>query len=376
MTKEEKPDNVDPLTLAAENTHNREPDRMPNDWKNHAVTSSTPLRDCLRVLDQGMQIALVVDDGCHLLGTITDGDVRRALLNGKELDTPVDQVMNRNPVTGLVEEGRALWQRTMQRHGLRHLPLLDAQGCMVDLVRFRLPSEPRRSTPVVLMAGGLGTRLRPLTDKVPKPMLKVGSKPVLETIIENFAAQGFHRIFLCINYMGEMIREHFGDGRRWDVEIQYLEESKRLGTAGALGLLPELPDEPLVVMNGDLLTKVDFVRLLDFHRRQGFIATMAMREYCHQVPYGVLQLGEGYRISQLLEKPVQRHFVNAGIYILNPETLKLIPEDQYYDMTTLFDQLIAGDRPVGSFPLRDYWIDIGRLEDLEQAHNDFAEMFP
>jgi dTDP-glucose pyrophosphorylase len=350
---------------------------MTKGWRDIALGPDTPMRESMEVLDRGaMQIALVTDpDGCHLLGTVTDGDIRRAILRGKGMETPAWDFMNPNPVTGLLEEGRESWQRTMQRHTLRHLPLLDAEGCVVDLVRYELPREPGRANPVVLMAGGLGIRLRPLTSQVPKPLVKVGSRPVLETLVERFADQGFSDLYLCINYKGELIREHFRDGSRWGVHITYLEEQRRLGTAGALSLLPERPKEPVIVMNGDLLTRVDFVRLLDFHRRQGFAATMAMREYRHQVPYGVLQLGDGYRITQLVEKPVQRYQVSAGIYVLEPRVLELVPQGSYYDMPILFGELIARKDPVGSFPLRDYWIDIGRLEDLEQAHADFAEIF-
>jgi dTDP-glucose pyrophosphorylase len=349
---------------------------MTKTWRDIALDNEASVQDALAVLDAGsMQIALVVEDDCHLTGTVTDGDIRRALLRGKGLDTPIREVMNANPITGLVEEGRDIWQRTMHRHSLRHLPVLDTQGCVVDLVRYEAPAEPLRNTPVVIMAGGLGTRLRPLTNELPKPLIPIGSKPVLETIIENFASQGFHRLYLCINYKGQMIREHFGDGSDWDVEITYIEESDRLGTAGALSLLPKLPDEPLIVMNGDLLTKVDFVRLLDFHNKQGFMATMAMREYSHQIPYGVLQVGSGYRVEKLVEKPIERYYVSAGIYILDPQSMEKIPDGEFYDMPTLFEQLMADGQSVGSFPLRDYWIDIGRMEDLERASAEFLEMF-
>lgn len=349
---------------------------MKTSWRDIAVASSANVQQTLEVLDRGgLQIALVIDDNCHLAGTVTDGDVRRALLRGITMASPIIEVMNPNPHTGLMEEEPASWQRTMHRHSLRHLPILDTRGCLVDLARYQMPSEPSRSTPVVIMAGGLGRRLRPLTDHTPKPMLPVGPKPVLQTIIENFAEQGFHNIYLCLNYKGEMIRRHFGDGAKLGVNITYIEEDRRLGTAGALSLLPDIPREPIVVMNGDLLTKVDFVRLLDFHNKQGFVATMAMREFSQQVPYGVLKIAEGYRIEALIEKPVERYYVNAGIYILDPETLQQVPDQKFYDMPTLFNRLLEQRRPVGSFPLRDYWVDIGRLEDLERASDEFTEMF-
>lgn len=349
---------------------------MTKTWRDIALDSQASVQEALAVLDAGsMQIALVVEDDCHLTGTVTDGDIRRSLLRGKTLDTPICEVMNANPITGLVEEGREIWQRTMHRHSLRHLPILDTQGCVVDLVRYQSPIEPVRNTPVVIMAGGLGTRLRPLTNELPKPLIPIGSKPVLETIVENFSNQGFYRLYLCINYKGQMIREYFGDGSQWDVEITYVEETDRLGTAGALSLLPKLPSEPFIVMNGDLLTKVDFVRLLDFHNKQGFMATMAMREYRHQIPYGVLQIGNGYRVEKLVEKPIERYYVNAGIYILNPGVMNKVPMAKFYDMPALFEQLMNEGQSVGSFPLRDYWIDIGRMEDLERASAEFLEMF-
>ncbi len=349
---------------------------MPDSWKDIAIEPAASVRAALEIIDRGAkQIALVVEDACHLSGTITDGDIRRALLKGRTLETPVSEVMNPNPVTGLLEEDERIWQRTMQRHSLRHLPILDKRGCVIELAEYRIPSEPSRSTPVVIMAGGLGTRLRPLTENIPKPLVPVGPKPVLETIIENFASQGFENIHLCLNYKGHMIRDYFGDGAQLGVQIAYITEDRRLGTAGALSLLSETPDQPIIVMNGDLLTKVDFVRLLEFHNRQGFVATMAMREYSHQIPYGVLRIGDGYRIEQLREKPVERHYVNAGIYVLSPEALQLVPGQKFYDMPTLFERLMDMQRPVGSFPLRDYWVDIGRIEDLERASEEFAEMF-
>lgn len=346
-----------------------------SDWKKAAVTPQATMRDALSAIDGGrMYIALVVDGTCHLLGTVTDGDIRRALLHGSTLETPVTQVMNPHPVTGLVDEDDIIWQRTMARHQLRHLPLLSADGCVVDLVRYRPPAEPERDNLVVLMAGGLGTRLRPLTETVPKPLLTIGNKPILETIVENFVSQGFSRFVLCINYRGAQIREHFGDGRRWGVEIRYVEEPSRMGTAGALSLLPERPTKPFFVMNGDLLTKVDFVRLLTFHHQREAAATLCVREYSHQIPYGVVEM-DRYRVTHLVEKPMQHYWVNAGIYLLQPDTLDLIPPQRFFDMTELLGALTAAGRTVTGFPLREYWIDIGQVGEFEQAHNDYEEYF-
>jgi len=344
-------------------------------WQEVALKSGANLREALQVIDtSAMQIALVVDDDQRLLGTVTDGDIRRASLRGEGMSTPVEDVMNANPVTGLNDEDRAIWQRTMLRHHLQHLPILDMNGHVVDLARYTPPQEPNRDNPIILMAGGLGTRLRPLTENKPKPLLRVGSKPILETIIENFRGQGFYRIYLSINYMGDMIRDYFGQGDKWDVEIAYLEEKERRGTAGALGLLPEKPDLPMILMNGDLLTNVDFVRLLDFHERQRACATLCVREYSYQVPYGVVKVDD-YNVEMLKEKPLVHHFVNAGIYALNPDVLERIPKGEFYDMTTLLDTLINEKRKVSGFPLRDYWMDIGRMDDYERADNEYRDFF-
>lgn len=348
---------------------------MSKDWKSIAIPSTASMREVMTVIDKNaMQVALVVDDGSHLTGIVTDGDVRRALLRGETLDTPVHSFMNTNPITGLIDEDPASWQRTMQRYTLQHLPLLDANGCICDLARIELPDEPRRDNTVVLMAGGLGTRLRPLTHASPKPLLRVGDKPIIQTIIENFVAQGFYNFKICINYHGDKIRAYLGDGSKWGITIEYIEENKRLGTAGALSLLTERPELPFFVMNGDILTKVDFVRLIGFHEKQQNKATMCVREYRYQIPYGVVKL-DNHRILRLKEKPIQYYNVNAGIYLLEPDVLDVIPRNEYFDMTSLFEQLINHEIQVGSFPLTEYWMDVGRMEDFEQADMEYFEQF-
>ncbi len=346
-----------------------------NDWKKIAITPSMAIRDVMEVIDKGcVQIALVVDENDHLLGTVTDGDIRRAILQGNGLKTEIADFMNANPLAGLLDEYPSAWQRTMMRHGLRHLPLLDAQGRITQLAVLNPPEEPQRNNIVVLMAGGLGSRLRPLTDDTPKPLLEVGGKAILETIIESFIAQGFYRFRLCINYRGEMIRNHFGNGERWNINIEYIEEQQRMGTAGALSLLPEIPEAPFFIMNSDLLTKVDFVRLLAFHQQQKNIVTVCVREHRHQIPYGVVKLNE-HRIVELKEKPTRYSFVNAGIYVIEPEAIKQIPANQFVDMPDLINKLLDQNLAVGSFPLREYWMDVGKLEDFQQAGIDYSKQF-
>lgn len=348
---------------------------MNDNWKKIALTADTLMREVMAAIDvTAMQIALIVDQDYHLLGTVTDGDIRRALLKGSSLDTPAREFMNSNPISGIIDEDPESWQRALQRHQLRHLPLLDANGCVRALAKAQLPKEPRRENHIILMAGGLGTRLRPLTEKIPKPLLRVGDKPILQTIIENFAAQGFYRFTLCLNYQGEKIQAFCGDGSQWGVNIRYVTEDRPLGTAGALSLISEPVKLPFFVMNGDLLTKVDFVRLLGFHEKQNNAATMCVREYRYQIPYGVVKLDE-HRIISIKEKPIQYYYVNAGIYLLAPEILSKIPKKQYFDMTDLYSKLIDESQRVGSFPLREYWMDVGRMEDFEQAGSDYLEQF-
>jgi len=348
---------------------------MTDHFQHIKLPPDATMREVMASIDQSAkQIALIVDRDDHLLGTVTDGDIRRALLAGKDMQVQAKEFMNANPITGIVDESPALWQRTMLRHSLRHLPLLDATGRFCQLVQLNLPLEPERGNTVVLMAGGLGTRLRPLTESMPKPLLAIGDKPILQTIIESFTEQGFSNFVICVNYQGEKIKHFCGDGSRWNANIRYIEEEKPLGTAGALSLLDAIPKDPFFVMNADLLTKVDFVRLLDFHRNQSHVASMCIREYRHQVPYGVVKL-DNHRVLNVIEKPNYYYHVNAGIYCLSPEVLRYIPKDDYFDMTELFIKLIKLSKCVGSFPLREYWMDVGRMDDFLQADQDYFEQF-
>lgn len=340
------------------------------------VTPQTPILEVLKIIDvNARQIALVVDQDDRLLGTVTDGDIRRGLLKGKGLNDPVSTVMNSYPTVASPYDHRDNILALMKIKKLHQIPVVDEDGRIVHVeILDHLLQPVKRDNWVVLMAGGLGTRLRPLTHDCPKPLLKVGNKPLLETILLSFIEQGFHQFFISVKYKAEMIQEYFGHGERWNVDIRYLHEKESLGTAGALSLLPEKPQEPFFVMNGDLLTKVNFEQLLDFHKTYQAQATMCVREYDHQIPYGVVKLDK-QRLIGIEEKPVQRFFVNAGIYVLNPETVDHIPNNQFFDMPSLFNNLIKNNRPVIAFPIREYWLDIGRLADFERANMEFAEVF-
>ncbi len=343
------------------------------DWKNVVVSPVTPLGDAIARIDAaGIQVALVLDASGRLAGVLSDGDVRRAMLRGQSLQTPTGEVMNPHATSVLAQTPREEMLALMRRQVFHHLPLVDETGRVVGLATLdELIGVVARPNWVVLMAGGLGTRLRPLTEDRPKPLLSVGGKPILETILESFAEQGFKRIFLSVNYKAEMIQNHFGDGGRWGVQVDYLHERSPLGTAGGLSLLPQPPSAPLIVMNGDLLTRMNFDGLLRFHSEHRAAATMAVREYDFQVPYGVVSL-DGPSITSIEEKPVQRFFVNAGIYVLSPAVLGHLPSHSFFDMPTLFERLIAAGETTAAYPLREYWLDIGQLEELERAQKEWT----
>ena len=341
-------------------------------WKDVVVSPETPLGDAIAKIDaSGLQVALVLAPDDCLLGILTDGNIRRVILAGRSLQVPVSEVMNPQPIVVLASTPRDEKLALMRRMTLHHLPLVDDAGRVVGLATLdELIGTTGRPNWVVLMAGGRGTRLQPLTDECPKPLLVVGGRPILETILESFAEQGFKRIFLSVNHKAEMIRNHFGAGDRWGVQVEYLQENIRLGTAGALSLLPEKPTVPIVVMNGDLLTHTNFDNLLQFHAAQSALATMAVREYDFQIPYGVVRLNDT-RIVAIEEKLVQKFFVNTGIYVLSPEALNFLPTNTLFDMPTLFEHLIDAGKATAAYQLHEYWLDIGRLEDFDRAQREW-----
>lgn len=343
-----------------------------NQWKRIAVRKDTPLEVAIATLDEGGQrIVLVVDDNERLQGTLTDGDVRRALLRHQPLITPVGEVMCATPQVAELQWSREKILSVMESTRLLHLPVVDPVGRVVGMETLHeLLNKKRIDNPVFLMAGGFGKRLYPLTQDCPKPMLKVGDKPILELILQSLADAGFHHFYISTHYLPEMIRDHFGDGSKWNVSIRYVHEEAPLGTGGALGLLPAGEVKlPMLLMNGDLLTRVDYRSLLEFHQRHQSAATLCVREYESQIPYGVIQ-NEGHRITQIVEKPVQRFFISAGIYILAPDLIGRVVPGERIDMPTLLEQEIVAGRDVNMFPLHEYWLDIGRMDDFQRAQDE------
>jgi dTDP-glucose pyrophosphorylase len=332
------------------------------------------IREVMCCLERNTKgIALVVDPRRRLLGTVTDGDIRQAILTGINLDLQVQTLLDRpvstpydTPITALLNTSDAELLHMMNAYALRQIPLVDDTGRVVDLaILSELVKKYELPLTAVIMAGGYGTRLRPLTEQLPKPMLPVGNRPLLELIIEQLCRAGIRRVNLTTHYKGDIIAQHFGDGRNFGIEIRYVQEEQPLGTAGALGLIED-PDEPLLVMNGDILTRMDYCALLDFHRDHQADMTVAVRQYEMRLPYGVIQT-RGNEIVGIAEKPTVQHFVNAGIYLLNPDMCRVIPSGQPYDMTDLIACLVAAHFRVISFPVCEYWQDIGQIEDYQKA---------
>jgi dTDP-glucose pyrophosphorylase len=344
------------------------------------VGRESSIREAMRRIDRNQRgIVLVTDAEGRLVGTLTDGDIRRGILAGDPLEQRVEALLERKSgssyaqsVTARSDADRPALLRLMREREVRQIPLVDGEGRVAGLVTLD-ELVPREVLPLqaVIMAGGLGTRLRPLTEQVPKAMLPVGGRPLLEHTIEQLRHAGIGRVHVSTHYQPDKIREHFGDGRTFGVDIQYVAEDQPLGTAGALGLL-EATNDPLLVINGDILTGVDFRTMLDFHRHHRADLTMAVRQYDLRVPYGVVE-ADAWRVRAIREKPVLGFFVNAGIYLLEPAVTRSVPNGQRMDMTDLIARLIEDGRSVISFPIVEYWLDIGQHADYEQAQRDVRE---
>lgn len=351
---------------------------MSYSWKNVLINTENTIREALEIINnEALRVALVIDEKQHLVGIVTDGDIRRGLLNNLQLSDPISSIMNQSPTTAKAGTSRQKLLELMESKGILSIPILDDDYRVIGLETLSNSLNKKTyQNPVFIMAGGFGTRLRPLTDSCPKPMLKIGDKPILETVIRSFISAGFVNFYISTHYMPEQIQEYFGNGTELGINITYIHEEFPLGTGGALGLLPkDLPkDLPLIMMNGDVLTNVDFQRLLDFHILHDADATMCVREYDYQIPYGVIS-GEGNKISSMVEKPIQRFFVNAGIYVVSPRVINSVPKNHRIDMPTLLEQHMNERNNLLMFPIYEYWLDIGRMDDFNRAQIDIKGLF-
>jgi dTDP-glucose pyrophosphorylase len=341
-------------------------------WQKTLVKPDATIQDVIRNLDESqLQIALVVTDAHVLLGTVTDGDVRRALLRGLDLQTNVGEIMFRSPMVVPPEMSRDMVMHLMRANRMHQLPVVDDRRKVIGIHlvdEVLMPAE--RPNQFVVMAGGFGKRLRPFTEDLPKPMLPVAGKPMLQHILERAIRNGFSRFYFSVHYLGNVIEDYFGDGSKWGVRIAYLREETPLGTAGALTNLSP-PDVPFVVTNGDVLTDIHYNDMLDFHLQHKADATMAVKRHEWQNPYGVVKT-EGLVITGFEEKPLHRSHVNAGIYVLDPVALEYIKAGESCDMPTLFERMGERGRRTIAFPMHEPWMDVGRPEDLASANGGTA----
>jgi len=341
----------------------------PEPWRKTLLAADATLQQAIVSLDaSALQIAMVVDPDGGLIGTLTDGDIRRGLLRGLDMQSSVSSIVNREPLVVPPHLEREMVLQLMQANKVRQLPVVDDRRRVIGLhVWDELLVPAQRPNTMVIMAGGQGMRLRPYTEHCPKPMLPVAGRPMLEHIIERARAEGFQRFVLAVHYLGHMVEDYFGDGSRWQVNIEYLREEAPLGTAGALGLLLPRPDLPLIVTNGDVLTDIHYGELLDFHNHHGAAATMAVRLHEWQHPFGVVRTS-GVDIVGFEEKPIIKSHINAGVYALDPDVLDHMQKGEHCDMPTLFSKLQEGGLRTVVYPMHEPWLDVGRADDYVAAN--------
>jgi len=339
-------------------------------WRQAILPAHATIEQAIRNLEQvAIKIVLVVNDRQGLEGTISDGDIRRGLLKGLDLNSPISSVIHRNALVVPPEMGREMVMQLMVANKIQQIPVVDEHHHVVGLHLWdQIATLPMRSNLMVIMAGGMGTRLRPHTENCPKPLLPVAGKPMLEHIIERAKLEGFSRFVLAIHYLGHMIEDFFGDGSRWGVRISYLREDSPLGTAGAISLMTPRFERPFLVTNGDVLTDIHYGELLDFHCHHGAAATMAVRLHEWQNPFGVV-LTKGVDIIGFEEKPVARSHINAGIYVLEPRALDVLRVGEHCDMPTLFSRLQEQAARTIVYPMHEPWLDVGRADDYDSANS-------
>jgi dTDP-glucose pyrophosphorylase/predicted transcriptional regulator len=338
------------------------------------INKDATIKQALKTITNGnLQIALVVDKKNKLLGTLTDGDIRRGFLKGLDINSSIKSIFFKRPLVAKKTDDKKKLFKIATSKRIYQIPVIDKNGRVIDIhIRDELAKEKNKSSLVVIMAGGMGMRLRPLTKNIPKPMLKVGTKPILQIIVEQFKNNGFKNFAICVNYKSKIITNYFGDGKKFGVQIEYVHEKSRMGTAGGLSLLKKKLKESFFVINGDVLTNLDFEKMLNYHQEHNAKATMCIKQYNISLPYGEV-LMKNENILSVNEKPKYKFFVNAGVYILDPKCLRLIPK-KFYNMPSLFKKIIAKKEKTISFPLGEYWLDIGKFSDYKKANLEYASI--
>lgn len=348
---------------------------MKNNVDNILVYKEYSIRKTLQVLDDGAKgIVLLVDNERKLLGTITDGDIRRAILNDISLNDSIEKVVHLNPVSVKQSMTREEIKEIFIKKAVKDIPVVDDCNKVIDLVSINDILLPQgKENPVIIMAGGLGTRLKDLTKEIPKPMLKVGEDPILQHTINNFKQYGYNKILLSVNYKSEIIENYFQDGFAYGVKINYVKETKRLGTAGGIKLAKDYINTAFFVINGDIFTNVNVENMMRFHKENKYDITVGTRKHSFQIPYGVIDTSNNY-IKEIKEKPVIDYLINAGVYCLNAELIEIIPDNKYFEITDLINICIERNMKIGSYEIKDYWMDIGKIEDYVKVNEDIYDL--
>lgn len=339
------------------------------------ILENSKIKHALKALSLGAhQILVVLDKKNKLVGTLTDGDIRRGFLKGLNINSSIKSITFRKPTVAKQNITKEKLLSIAITKKIYQIPVLDKNEKVIGIyVLDELLKKNTLSNKVVIMAGGRGTRLRPLTKHIPKPMLKVGNKPIIQTIIDRFSESSFKNFIICVNYKSKIIKDYFGNGAKFGVNIEYVDEKKRMGTAGAISLLKKKLNKPFFVINGDLLTNLNFKKMLDFHKEHNSRATMCIKQYNINLTYGEVKLDKE-NIMSINEKPKHKFFINAGAYILDPKCIELIPK-KFYDMPSLFKKMIKKKYKIVSFPLEEYWLDVGRPNDYDKANIDYNSIF-
>lgn len=337
-------------------------------WRLSVLSPESSLRDAVNSLNHsGLRIGLIAEADNRLIGTISDGDIRRGFLAGLSLDESILDVYNPNPITCRVFDDFEKAHALMLQHNLQQIPIVDSDGKLCGLHTWsEFPMRPRIQNKMVVMAGGKGTRLHPQTKTCPKPMLEVNGMPILEHIVRRAINSGIENYVFSINYLGEQIEKYFGNGNSFGINISYIKETEPLGTAGSLRLLELDDSEPLLVTNGDVLTDLDYSSLLEFHKSQETVLSVAVRTFEWQNPFGVMDI-QNSRVSSYREKPVVNSFINAGVYVINPSVVQHFPSENRFDMSDLISKLIEDEIEISAYPIHENWLDVGNRESLARA---------
>ena len=346
-------------------------------WKKIILKINSDIANAIRVMDsEALKLIMVSDSQGKLIGTITDGDIRRALIKKYSMNTKIDKIMNNKPIACLKDTSKKDILSIMKNKKILQIPIIDNQSKIVGLetISNLISSKNKVSkvnidNPVLLMAGGFGKRLAPITDKIPKPMIKITDKSILETTIESLKKDGFKNFYISTHYKSEIIRKYFGNGKKWNINIKYINEKKPLGTAGCIGLLPKNIIKSILIINCDLVTKVNYNDIIKYHNKKKSLATICVRNYDFQLPYGVIETKNDV-VKKITEKPINKFFVNAGIYVLNPKLLKKIKKNIKIDMTTFLSALLDEKKKINIYPIYEYWVDVGRIQNLNKVKND------